>query len=453
MSQNDSIPLEQAIAQTISLLSSGDNVHARRLAERTLAVAPQNASAINAMGLVEMADQNFGAAATLFQAAAAQAPMEPNFLVNLAYARITAGDFEEARTHLNRALAIEPDNASAWQNLAWITKARPGDATIDRMRAAIAKLPEGGESFVKLAYALGKSLDDIGDFDGAFEWFRRANDCQPSRYDAPRHEKFVRDIRITFTPELVASRRPEGHESRKPIFIVGMPRSGSTLLEETLCRHRGVVGLGETGDVIIYSNAMAAAHPKRAAYPEWVPDAPEGTIGALGKHYVEKYLKLQPQAERLVNKALLNHAYVGLIAMMLPKALIVETRRNAIDTCLSCYFKDLKPIHHYAIRLETLGHFYRLYTELMTHWKEVLPSLLTVRYEQFIEDAGGAAASLLESSGLSPEPLEASAPRHVQTFSAWQVKQPVYRDAVGRWRNYERHIGPLIDALGDLGTA
>ncbi|NWG72515.1 MAG: sulfotransferase [Parvularculaceae bacterium] len=451
MSQTDAITLDQAIEQTVTLLNAGDSASARLLAERALAAAPQNASAVNAMGLVEMAQHNFEAAAKLFRAAAAHAPAEPGFAVNLAYACITAGDFDEARAHLYRALELDPQNASAYQNLAWITKARPGDAIIDRIRAAIARAPEGSEPFIKLAYALGKCLDDVGDYDAAFDWFRRANECQPSRYDAARHEKFFSDLKQSFDADRIAAQKPNGFDSRKPIFIVGMPRSGSTLLEEKLCAHEGVVGLGETGDIITFSNAMAAAHPRRAPFPEWVADAPEGTLRGLGKHYVEKYSKRHPQAERLVNKALLNHAYVGLIAMMLPNAMIVETRRNPIDTCLSCYFKDLKPIHHYAIRLETLGHFYRLYADLMAHWREVLPGLATVQYEQFIDDAPGAASALLQSSGLMPKRGGGrAAPRHVQTFSAWQVKQPVYRHAVERWRNYEKHIGPLIDSLGDL---
>jgi hypothetical protein len=198
------------------------------------------------------------------------------------------------------------------------------------------------------------------------------------------------------------------------------------------------------------SNAMTAAHPRRARYPDWCVDAPKGAIGGLGRLYVEKFEKLHPNAGRFLNKALLNYAYVGLLAAMLPDALIIETRRDPIDTCLSCYFKDLKPIHHYATRLESLGHAYRLYAEIMAHWKSLLPGLVTVQYERFIEDAEGGAAALLGKPKAAEHPPAGSATRHVQTFSAWQVRQPVYRHAVERWRNYERHLGPLIEALGDL---
>ena len=398
------------------------------------------------MGLVETADQNHGEAQKLYERASALAPANADYLVNLAYSRITAGSFDEARKHLDRALELDPANANAYQNLAWIAKAAPGEPLIDRLRSELSRASEGSEAYIKLAYALGKWLDDVGDYDNAFAWFRRANECQPSHYDPQRHQEFFEEIKRTFTANFIDGRRAEGFDSPKPIFIVGMPRSGSTLLEEKLCAHPGVAGLGEVGDIIKMANAMTAAHPRRAPFPGWCADAPEGAFGGLGKLYVEKYSSLYPKAERLVNKALLNFAYVGMLAAMLPEALIVETRRNAIDTCLSCYFKDLKPIHHYSIRLESLGHIYRLYTDLMAHWKDALPSLSCVRYEQFIDDAEGGAAALLGAAG----PAAGAAQRHVQTFSAWQVKQPIYKHAVARWRNYAKHVEPLRAALGEL---
>jgi tetratricopeptide (TPR) repeat protein len=445
--------VDELIAEAIASLHESDNQRARLFASRARAIAPNSPRAENAMGLVETADQNHEAARRHYAAAVALAPDEAEYLVNLAYAQITAGAFDEARAHLEAALHLDPGNASAYQNLAWITKAAPGEPLIDRMRTLVARVPEGGADYVKLAYALGKCLDDVGDYDGAFAWYTRANDSQPSHYDPARHQQFFARIKETLTADFIDARRVEGFDSAKSIFIVGMPRSGSTLLEEKLCGYAGVIGLGEIGDIIRLSNAMAAAHPKRAPYPDWCLDAPKSSIGGLGKIYEQKYGKLHPGAERLVNKALLNFAYVGMIAAMLPRALIVETRRNPIDTCLSCYFKDLKSIHHYSVRLDSLGHIYRLYTDVMAHWKSALPGLVTLQYEQFIEDAESGAAALLAASGLSPAgAATAASTRHVQTFSAWQVKQPVYRHAVERWRNYEKHLGPLIDALGELAA-
>lgn len=446
------LSVDDLIAEAVELVREGDAARARVFASQALSLAPESAAAHHAMGLVELSDLRQSEARSCFSAALAREPDNADFLVSFAYADITAGDFAEARTKLRRALDVNPASAAAYQNLSWITRAAPGDPLIDAMRKLISRTAEGGEDYIRLAYALGKCLDDAGDYDAAFDWYERANYCQPSHYDTTRHERFFTDVKRVFTSDFIAARSVEGYRSDMPIFIIGMPRSGSTLLEEKLCARPGVVGLGEIGDIIKMSNAMTAAHPRRAVFPDWCADGPPGAIGGLGRFYVGKHAGAHPDALRVVNKALLNFAYAGMIATMLPDALIVETRRNPIDTCLSCFFKDLKRIHHYAVRLETLGHAYRLYADIMAHWKETLPKLVTVEYERFIEDADGAAAALLEKSGVAETESSTgpAAPRHVQTFSAWQVKQPVYKHAVARWRNYEKHLQPLIDALGDL---
>lgn len=438
----------------ISLIGEAEIVRARALAEHALAEAPHDAAALNTMGLVETADHRHGEAAHYYEQAAAANPRDAAYRVNLGYSKVLSGDFDGARHEFDRALAIDPTNASAYQNIAWITKVAAGDPLIDRIRTLAAHAIPGSEDYIKYCYSLGKCLDDAGDYEGAFEAYHRANECQRSHYDARRHEGFFDTIQNFWTADRLVKLRPFGSPSRKPVFIIGMPRSGSTLVEEKLSNDPRIAGLGEVPDIIRMSAVMQRHHPRKAEYPQWCGDCPVDAFGGLARLYLEKYEVRFPVAERLINKSLLNFAYAGMIAAMFPEGTIIETRRNAIDTCLSCYFKDLKGAHQYSVRLNTLGHFYRLYVRNMRHWKETLPNLVSARYELFIQDADRGTSALKTAMGLNGDPnKEADGQRRfVQTFSAWQVRQPIYTHAIARWKNYEKHLGPLIDALGELAT-
>jgi tetratricopeptide (TPR) repeat protein len=441
----------EGIDEAIALVARSEIEQARAVAARLLAEAPDDPAVVNTMGVVETGDQRHAEAKRYYERAVALAPDNADYRVNLGYAKVLEGDFDNARDDFDAALALDPNNVSACQNIVWITKIKAGDPIIDRLRTLGARAAEGAEDYIKLHYALGKVLDDIGDYDAAFAAYARANDCQACAYNHRQHEDFFASVRSVWTRERLARLKPFGSPSRKAVFIVGMPRSGSTLVEEKLSADPRIAGLGEVPDIIRMSGAVQRHHPRRATFPGWCLDCPDTTYGGLAGLYLAKYEARFPGAERLINKSLLNFAYAGMIAAMFPDGLIIETRRNAIDTCLSCYFKDLKPAHQYALRLETLGHLYRLYDENMRHWSETLGTLVTVRYEDFIADVDGGVAALKGAMGLAGDATDRAAqPRHVQTISAWQVKQPIYRHAVERWRNYEKHIGPLIDALGDL---
>ncbi len=446
------MPIDTLINEAIALIGDAEVGRARALSEQALSMEPESAGAHNTMGLVETADHQHAEAARWFAKAAALEPGNASFIVNVGYSHVLAGDFERARAEFDRALEIDPGNASAYQNIVWITKALPGDPLIDRIRALAANSAEGSEQYVKLHYALGKCLDDAGDYDAAFAAYARANDSQPTRYDASEHEDFFTEISRVWTGERIARLRRYGDPSEKPVFILGMPRSGSTLVEENLAADPRVAGLGEVPDIIRMSGVMNRAHPRGLSYPYWCADTPEHAFGGLGRLYLEKYEARRPKAERLINKSLLNFAYTGMIASMFPNALLIETRRDPIDTCLSCYFKDLKAAHQYSTRLAWLGHLYRLYDANMRHWRERLDRLVTVHYETFIGDVDGGTTALKTAMGLDGAASGEKQARHVQTFSAWQVRQPVYTHAVARWRNYEKHLGPLIDALGDLAA-
>ncbi|MFN0024426.1 MAG: tetratricopeptide repeat-containing sulfotransferase family protein [Parvularculaceae bacterium] len=442
--------VDDLINEAIALAGATEVGRARVTAERALSEAPDSAAAHNAMGIIETADHQHAEAARWYETASALDPANASYIINVGYSKVLMGEFETARELFERALEIDPANSSAFQNIVWITKARPGDPLIDRLRDLAGNALRGSDDYVKLNYALGKCLDDAGDYDAAFEAYARANNAHPSRYDRAEHEEFFADIASVWTRARIETVKPLGSDSDKPVFIIGMPRSGSTLVEEKLCADPRVAGLGEVPDIIRMSGVMTRSHPQQLYYPAWCAVCPDHAFGGLGRLYLEKYEARRPHAQRLINKSLLNFAYAGMIASMFPRALIIETRRDPIDTCLSCYFKDLKTAHQYSTRLASLGHLYRLYDANIRLWRERLDNLVTVQYETFIADVDGGTVALKAAMGLEGAATGETQARHVQTFSAWQVRQPVYTHAIKRWKNYEKHLGPLIDSLGDL---
>lgn len=443
--------LRALVAEGHRLLDASAFDAARRTAIDALMLDSSSPAALNLRGMVEAAEQNNAEAARFFERAVEAEPAEAAHRINHALSLVSSGAFDEARRELGMALSLEPDNAVALQNLVWITRIRPGDAIIERLSAFKRRLETGSSAYVKISYALGKCFDDVGDYDEAFAHFRDANETQPSLYETARHEAYFRAVKAVWTPDFFRSVSGDGHPSRRPVFIVGLPRCGSTLIEDRLCASGDIAGLGEIPDIIALSNAVSRAHPRGAAYPFWCGDVPPDGYGGLGRLYVENCSRKAGGAERFINKSLLNYAYVGMMATMLPQGLVIESRRNPVDTCLSCYFTDLKPIHHYAIRLDTLGHAYRLYADLMAWWRGFVGNLITVEHEAFVADPDGGVAALRERMGLARAGSNrGAAARHVQTFSAWQVRQPVTAARTGRWKNYEKHLGPLLDALGDL---
>jgi hypothetical protein len=196
--------------------------------------------------------------------------------------------------------------------------------------------------------------------------------------------------------------------------------------------------------------AIQKSHPRRARYPHWCPDLPTRAYEGFGRLYVEKQTARLPQGAHFIDKHPANFNHAGFIRLLLPDAHIIESRRSPLDTCLSCYFANLTATMTYSSRLANLGHYYRAYAGLMEHWRDVGIRIRSVDYEDLVESPESNAVALCEAVGLAGSPASGMRAGHIRTQSAYQARQPVYKSSVGRWRNYEKHLGPLIDALGDL---
>jgi hypothetical protein len=256
----------------------------------------------------------------------------------------------------------------------------------------------------------------------------------------------VTRILAAFDANALAALRPGGCASERPVFVVGMPRSGTSLTEQILASHPQVRGAGE----LLYW--IFAADTERAATPE----RRDATIAELGRAYLDVLPAQAPHASRVVDKLPVNFQNIGLIHAALPGARFIHLERNSLDTCLSIYFQGFTAAHPYATDFGDLAHYYREYGRLMAHWRSVLPpqTLLEVPYEDLVDDPEGWTRRMLAHIGLPWDPrcLEFHrTDRPVLTASNWQVRQPIGKGSVGRWRRYERFIGPLREALGEEG--
>ncbi|MBI1366841.1 MAG: tetratricopeptide repeat protein [Alphaproteobacteria bacterium] len=445
--------LEKLLAAGKKAQGAGAFAEAANLARRALTLSAHEPRALNALGLALTAERRHEEAKEALAAAVDADPSSSKYRIDLAQSLIIAGDLEAAEAALRAALDLDPRSAAALHALAWIRKVGPNDPIIGQLEDAKRAAGAKDADYAKCSYALGKCYDDIGEYDLAFQHYRDANNRPSSNFDWRGVQSFFDAIKSVWTKKFAEQRREIGFPSDKPIFIVGMPRCGSTLLEQKMADRHGVASLGERPEILQMSDAIARNHPRHAAYPDWCPDLPAAAWEGFGRLYVERFEAEHAGAQKFVDKNLPNFAYLGMIKTMLPNALAIDCRRNPVDTCLSCYFQDLTQ-HPYSRSLSDLGRVYRLYSDLMAHWRELF-DIASVNYEDFVAAPDEHIDRLLGASRLD-KPAGANdvrAPRPVESWSAVQVRKPVYGDSVGRWKNYEKHLTPLLEALGDLAPS
>jgi hypothetical protein len=262
-------------------------------------------------------------------------------------------------------------------------------------------------------------------------------------------------LRSVFDRGLFEAHLGGGSRSSLPVFVIGMPRSGTTLIEQILASHPAVHGAGELSEFDRLAKQICDARGEAFRLPEGARALEPGDLLRLGESYAAGLQRLAPGAERVTDKMPANFLYAGLIHLALPHARIIHVLREPRDTCLSCYSKLFTEEQNFTYDLGELGRYYRRYTKLMTHWRDVLPDgrMLEIRYEDVIADLEGSARQLIEHCGLDWDPRCIAfhkSQRPVRTASAAQVRRPIYRTSLGRWRAYEPHLAPLLTELGVL---
>ena len=374
---------------------------------------------------------------------------------NLANLLKSEGNMDEAIAHYEKALEISPGNVQAHYNLTRARKAKSDDKEIDRLEKMLEVPDLRAADKVNIHFALGKIYDDLGRYDDAFPQFQKGNDLddRAPAFDPRVHDFLVNRLATIFSRQMFARRQGFGSDSDRPIFIVGMPRSGTTLTEQILSSHPQVFGAGELEQISHLVNAMTAEISGGPPYPESASDLDAMTACRLGESYVTYIRRLGDDAKRVTDKMPANFMHLGFIALLLPHARIVHCRRQPMDTLLSCYFQHFTVPMPYTNTLQGLGSYYRAYEAIMRHWHNVLPlDILDVQYEEMVSDHESVCRRLVEFAGLEWDDaclqFHASE-RTVKTASSWQVRQPLYNSSVSRWRHYEKFLEPLKEALGD----
>jgi len=421
---------------------------------RALAMRPDDAGAHEALGSALTHQQDVVAAEASFRRALALTPDSATAWNGLGMTLQSSGLFDEAVDCFRRALAISPDRASFHRSLITLGAQEADPAEVQRLGALLGQVDLPLKERIEAGFALGKLLDDAGRFDEAFPCFARANALlkqTPAAADQPfdgeKLHQVVDRIIEGSTPQFFAHRRHWGQASELPVFIVGMPRSGTTLIEQIAASHPAVFGAGELTDIGRIA-ADLASEESRVAEQGWDAES----IAKASHAHIERLRSLDGHAVRISDKMPGNVFHLGLIAVLFPAAQVIFCRRDARDTCLSCYFHRFgNNRHRYTFDLADCARQCLETDRLVDHWLKVLPQrMLEIQYEAMVADQEGQSRRLIEFLGLPWDPacLEFHRTRRpVMTASVWQVRQPIYSRSVGRWRHYERHLAPLLDAL------
>jgi tetratricopeptide (TPR) repeat protein len=357
------------------------------------------------------------------------------------------GRFDDAEQLFRRAIAIAPDQPEAWAGLVRYRKMQPDAAWLAAAQRLLGKSLSVGQE-INLRYALGKYFDDVQDFDNAFSSYRLANELKKRsapKYDGARLARRVDQIIALYDADWLRSARAQGTESRCPVFIVGMPRSGTTLTEQILASHPDAFGCGE----------LRFWHSACVDYESSVLRGAEGrgAISAAAEKYLSLLAGFSADASRVIDKMPANFMNLGLIHAAFPHARILHMSRNPLDTGLSIYFQIFSNTHLYANDLEDIAHYFTQYSRLMVHWQSTLPegTILEVPYEKLVADPEAGIREIVQFVGLPWDPRCLrfnETERTVITASNWQVRQRISTSAAGRWRNYERYLGPLRSLTG-----
>ncbi len=367
----------------------------------------------------------------------------------------SAGRLDEARVAIRKSLEINPEFYPAYSNLNDLETFEADHDLVVKMQEILDKAdnPEA-ERYIPLYFTLAKALEDAGDYPEALVSYQTGARLRRAqlKYDEADTANFFRLIKTTFTPEVFANRTWDGHPSKTPVFIVGMPRSGSTLVEQILSSHPQAFGAGEVKILNRVLGALRDRLPSIPKYPGMVAALEPAHWVEITNGYLTELKRDSGDAARITDKLLTNFYFVGLIQLMFPNAKIIHTRRNPVDSSLSTYTKLFKDDMPHSYDFGELGRYYLMYEDLMKHWEQVLPPgvMMNVDYESVIDDLEGNARALVDHVGLEWDEacLEFhKSTRSVKTASVVQVRRPVYRTSVERWRRYGDGLNPLLEAL------
>jgi tetratricopeptide (TPR) repeat protein len=474
------VPVYGNLANSLMQLGKGDE--AKQIVDRALSLHPGPAIANRALGELGYQVAEYDKSELFYRRALKREPADFHAHVGLGMTLRRLGRLEEALAcyeqaaklqsanaslHLNlgnlfseigqlndsiesyrQSIRLKPDYARAYQLLAGVRKHTTYDAELKAMEALCKKPGISSEDHMNLAFGLGKAFEDLEQFDKAFDYFKQGNNQKRSLtpYSIKEDIDYFDRLKSIFNADFINQHQGLGSKDDSPIFILGMPRSGTSLVEQILASHPSVYGAGELSDLTVVSKQSVEI------FPDNIPLLKPGTWRDLADDYVQRLRSHNHSAPHVTDKMPQNFQYIGMIATMLPNAKIIHCRRDPMDSCLSM-FKTLFASTglQWCYDIEDLGRYYRLHLDLMKHWNEVLPGkIYELQYENLVADSEQQIRSLLDYCQLpfNPDCLNFhESKRGVRTASFAQVRKPIYSSSVQLWKRYEKHLQPLLSQL------
>jgi tetratricopeptide (TPR) repeat protein len=383
--------------------------------------------------------------------------LDPGRIASIAVRGDILGDLgrlEEAEAAYRSVLAKEPLSPQALAGIAYSKKFRGDEPEFELIEKALARPGMSDELRDILHHAAGKIFNDARRHDEAFHHFERGKQIAGASFDLAVYRKRISQLIATFDPWFFLQRKGCGLDSKQPVFIVGMPRSGTTLTEQIIASHKEVFGAGELTFMRRLAKAVGFSSHSLDEFSTGVRSMTPKDVQALANEYLQKAGKSAGKALRIVDKMPHNYELLGFIALLFPNAKIIHCKRDPMDNCVSIFMNKFNDTHGYNANLSKLGGYYHEYARLMEHWRKVLPlQFLELDYERMVANQEAESRRLIEFLELEWDDAclrYHDTERSVRTISRWQVRQPIYKTSVKRWKDYEKHLGPLKEALGDL---
>jgi len=442
--------LQLALAYEEALDYSASSEHFTR----ALDIEPDLMPALRGLGRVYVGAGQIELAIAQFEKATMRQPDSAILRLDYASALINVGRMGEAADLLRANIAQDALSISSYF---WLAQTQKFSSEPAELSIILAKLNEPGLSaqlMWNLHQTAGKILNDLGRYDEAVDQIQAGKLAVSADYDVGEFRRTVDTLIAAFTPDLLKSKAGLGDPSEVPVFIVGMPRSGTSLTEQICASHPAVYGAGELIKLQAVLKSGGYANKPNGEIQKHPMSLTAAEARSLARRYLDFLKDRAPGTARIIDKLPHNFQCVGMIALLFPNARIIHCRRNAIDNCVSIFFQAFANTHAYSNTLETLGLYYREYDRLMRHWNALLPGrIYESSYEALIADQEGESRKLIDFLGLPWDDAclrYYEADRSVLTASRWQVRQPIYHTSVKSWKKYENKIQPLIEALGDL---
>jgi tetratricopeptide (TPR) repeat protein len=441
----------------VVLLKRHKHREAREEMEKLLRTAPENPMYRATYATVCMGFGDYESALPLYRDLTRATPRDPELHLSIGHALKTQGHTAEAIEAYRAAARVKPDCGDAYWSLANLKTYRFTDAELAGMRAAEADAGTRSVDRYHLCFALGKALEDRAQYAESFAYYERGNALKKTecRYRPGITERNTRLQKAVCTAEFFATRDGFGCPSNGPIFIVGLPRSGSTLIEQILASHSSVEGTMELADIPRLVQDLEGRHDQHSEprYPAVLARLSADDCRRLGEKYLADTRVYRRGKAFFIDKMPNNFRHLGLIHLILPQAKIIDARREAMACCFSNFKQLFASGQQFTYGVDDIARYYRTYVELMAHWDAVLPGkILRVQHEDLVADLEGNVRRILQFCGLDFEPACTEfhrTERQVHSASSEQVRQPIYREGLEQWRHFEPWLGPLKAALGD----